>query len=69
MPVILAPEAWDAWLDPKVRKDEALLSLLKPFYADRMQAWPVSAAVGKVANQGEELFWPLISEPAGGLFD
>src|SRR5687768_14677273 len=69
MPVILAPEAWDAWLDPKVRKDEALLSLLKPFYADRMQAWPVSAAVGKVANQGKELFWPLISEPAGGLFD
>ncbi|MCC2683033.1 MAG: hypothetical protein K0S36_2597 [Nitrosospira multiformis] len=60
MPVILASEAWDAWLDPGFRKDEILLSLLKPFDADRMQAWPVSAAVGKVMNQGEELFYPLI---------
>jgi putative SOS response-associated peptidase YedK len=68
MPVILAPEAWEAWLDPEFRKDETLLSLLKPFDADRMQAWAVSAAVGKVANQGEELFCPLISESAGDLF-
>ena len=55
MPVILPPETWDIWLDPERRQDESLLSLLKPFDADRMQAWPVSPAVGKVANQGEEL--------------
>ena len=60
MPVILSPESWDAWLDHNLRKDEILLSLLKPFDADRMQAWPVSPAVGKAVNQGEELFRPLI---------
>jgi putative SOS response-associated peptidase YedK len=68
MPVILAPEAWEACLDPGFRKNEVLLFLLKPFGTDRMQAWPVSAAVGKVTNQGEELFCPLISGSAGGLF-
>jgi len=55
MPVILAPETWDIWLDPQRRQDEGLLSLLKPFDADSMRAWPVSPAGGKVANQREEL--------------
>jgi putative SOS response-associated peptidase YedK len=69
MPVILSQDTWDTWLDPNLRRDEILLSLLKPFDADRMQAWPVTPAVGKVVNQGEELFRPLISEQEGGLFD
>jgi putative SOS response-associated peptidase YedK len=69
MPVILSQNAWDTWLDPELRRDEILLSLLKPFDADRMQAWPVTPAVGKVANQGEELFRPLIPEQGRGLFD
>lgn len=60
MPVILSPEAWEAWLDPDVKQEEILLSLLKPFDAERMQAWPVSSAVGRVANQREELIQPLI---------
>jgi putative SOS response-associated peptidase YedK len=59
MPVILLPETWEAWLDPELRRDELLLPLLKPFDPDRMHAWAVSAAVGKVANQGEELMRPL----------
>ncbi|MBA4143555.1 MAG: SOS response-associated peptidase [Nitrosospira sp.] len=60
MPVILPPETWDIWLDPERRQDEGLLPLLKSFDADRMQAWPVTPAVGKVANQGEELIQVLI---------
>jgi putative SOS response-associated peptidase YedK len=60
MPVILPPEAWEPWLDPELRRDETLLPLLKPFDAERMHAWAVSPAVGKVANQGEELILPLI---------
>jgi len=59
MPVILPPEAWEAWLDPELRRDELLLPLFKPFDADRMHAWAVSTAVGKVANQGEELIRSL----------
>ena len=58
MPVILSPEDWAAWLDPEPKEDESLLSLLKPFDAEQMQAWAVSRAVGKVANQGEELILP-----------
>jgi putative SOS response-associated peptidase YedK len=60
MPVILPPEAWEAWLDPELRRDEMLLPLLKPFDAERMYAWAVSADVGKVANQGEELIQPFV---------
>lgn len=60
MPVILPPEDWAAWLDPEPKEDEILLSLLKPFDAEQMQAWAVSPAVGKVANQGEELIQPAV---------
>lgn len=59
MPVILAQEEWEAWFDPDYRPDEPLLALLKPYNAQRIQAWPVSSAVGKVANQGEELIRPV----------
>jgi putative SOS response-associated peptidase YedK len=52
MPVILPPEDWAAWLDPKPREDESLLSLLKPFDTEQMQAWPVSSAVGKMRIRG-----------------
>jgi putative SOS response-associated peptidase YedK len=51
---------WGTWLDPDCKADDALLVLLKPYDAERMHAWPVSAAVGKAANQGEQLFQPLI---------
>ncbi|ABB73358.1 SOS response-associated peptidase [Nitrosospira multiformis] len=68
MPVILPEDAWDTWLDPDLRRNEILLSLLKPCDENRMQAWPVTQAVGKVVNQGEELFRPLISEQEGDFF-
>lgn len=68
MPVILSQDAWDTWLDPDLRRDEILLSLLKPCDENRIQAWPVTQAVGKVVNQGEELFRPLISEQEGDFF-
>ncbi|SCX62763.1 SOS response associated peptidase (SRAP) [Nitrosospira sp. Nsp1] len=45
MPVILSPEDWAAWLDPEPKQDEILLSLLKSFDAEQMQAWPVSPSV------------------------
>ena len=60
MPVILLPDAWEAWLDPDLKQEEILLPLLKPFDAGQMQAWAVPSAVGKVAKQEEELIQPLI---------
>lgn len=59
MPVILPPEAWDNWLTAGPLPDEVLLSLLKPFSSGQMQLWPVSPAVGRTANEGEQLIQPL----------
>jgi putative SOS response-associated peptidase YedK len=59
MPVILDPE-WEAlWLDPSVTDPFAVLPLLQPFPAERMEAYPVGHAVGAVANDGPELLLPL----------
>jgi putative SOS response-associated peptidase YedK len=63
MPVILAPGDYELWLDPAVHDPRALEPLLRPFPAERMRAYPVSAAVNSPRNQGPELLEPL--NPAG----
>jgi len=50
MPVILGPESWELWLDPKVRGREALEPVLVPFPAGRMAAEPVSRRVNDVSH-------------------
>ena len=45
MPVILASKDFDPWLDPSVPADDAILSLLRPFPADGMTAFPVGLQV------------------------
>ena len=47
MPVILEPDAWEAWLDPEARDTDALSALLRP--ADDA-AW-VSYAVDTQVNR------------------
>lgn len=59
MPVILPPEVWDAWLTPTQQPDDILLSLLQLYSAEQMQLWPVSPAVGRTSNQGEQLIQPV----------
>ncbi|MEO6561569.1 MAG: SOS response-associated peptidase family protein, partial [Nitrosospira sp.] len=54
MPVILREDDWDTWHPLCLTPDRVLLPLLKPFEPDLMQLWPISPAVGNVANQGEE---------------
>ena len=51
MPVILAPEDYDRWLDPQFQDKEKLLGLLRPFPADRLQAIPVSTLVNSPRNE------------------
>ncbi|MGG7056077.1 SOS response-associated peptidase [Nitrosomonas sp. ANs5] len=58
MPVIIPPEVWDAWLTPAEQPDDMLLSLLQ-LSAAPMQLWPVSPAVGRTSNQGEQLIQPV----------
>jgi putative SOS response-associated peptidase YedK len=57
MPVILHRDDEDAWLD-KHTEPAHLLSLLTPYPANAMAAFPVSRAVNNPANEGAELMRP-----------
>jgi len=59
MPVILPPEAWDAWLDSDNHDVEQLAGLLKPADEELLTVWPVDPAVGNVRNNRPELARPL----------
>jgi putative SOS response-associated peptidase YedK len=50
MPVILPPETYDLWFDPAVREVEQLLSLLVPYPAEDIEAYPVSRRVNNPSN-------------------
>ncbi|MEY2426020.1 MAG: hypothetical protein QOI61_1592 [Actinomycetota bacterium] len=58
MVVCLPEEAWDAWLDPAVGKDEAA-KLLVPIPSSKLRAYPVVPLVSNVKNEGPELLEPL----------
>ncbi len=62
MPVILAPEDHEAWLDPA--GGEAAQRLLRPFPAERMALHPVSPRVGNPRNDDAGLIEP-VAEPRG----
>jgi putative SOS response-associated peptidase YedK len=59
MPVILPPEDYAMWLDPDFDEKEPLTTLLKPYPADAMEAYPVSRKVNKPSNNE-----PSVLEPA-----
>jgi putative SOS response-associated peptidase YedK len=50
MPVILAPQDYDLWLDGQVRDASRLLPLLVPCPPEEMTAYPVSPLVNNPAN-------------------
>jgi putative SOS response-associated peptidase YedK len=58
MPVIVAPDAYDVWLDPSSERDE-LTGLLVPYPEDEMEAYPVSRFVNSPSNND-----PRCVEPA-----
>jgi hypothetical protein len=55
MPVIIAPENRDRWLDPGSAPED----LLRPYPADQMTMWPVSTKVNSPKNEGRELIEPI----------
>ena len=57
MPVILPASAYDRWLDVDEPVSE-LQSLLKPYPADEMAAYPISIYVNNPRNQGPECIEP-----------
>ncbi len=62
MPVILKPEDYDLWLDPKMKKAELVKPLLQPFPQDQMTGYPVSEKVNKADHEGLDCVRPLDSE-------
>ena len=63
MPVILDPGDEARWLDHRLTEADQVLDCLRPFPAERMEAYPVSALVSSPRNDGSELIEP--ATPAG----
>jgi putative SOS response-associated peptidase YedK len=59
MPVILAPEDYDLWLDPTVQDMDRLQPLLRPYPSEEMVAYPVSAKVNNPANDTPDCIVPV----------
>lgn len=60
MPVILAPGDWEAWLKTEAKDAVGLQSLLKPYSAEDMAAWPVSTKVSSPRNDSVECMEALV---------
>lgn len=59
MPVILAPEDFEAWLDVDGTPPEEAAKLLKPAPSDWFEIVPVSTRVNRAANDGPGLIEPV----------
>ncbi|MBC8509958.1 MAG: SOS response-associated peptidase [Chloroflexi bacterium] len=59
MPVILPPDAYDTWLTPGEKSPQELNDLLRPYPAEEMDAYPVSAFVNNPRNDSPECVQPL----------
>jgi putative SOS response-associated peptidase YedK len=58
MPLILAPEGEDLWLDPRTQEPELLAPLLAPPGAGEMEAFPVSRRVNSPVNDDAAVLDP-----------
>ncbi len=69
MPVILDPSAYDLWLDPGMKKVDAISEILQPYDAGLMRCYPVSRRLNSAANDDEECSSAIeISQIQGALF-
>lgn len=59
MPVILQPQAYDRWLDPKNQQSEDLQNILDRQHIRKLSHFPVSKMVNRVQNNSPELIRPL----------
>lgn len=64
MPVLLPPESWSTWLDPRCQDLEALQALLRPSPAESLELVPVGLRVNDVRHDDPECVRPV----PGGLF-
>src|SRR6266567_2378814 len=64
MPVIVAPEAFDFWLDPNVDAEMAS-AVIQPAPDALLESYEVSTAVNRTANDTPDLLAPLREEEMG----
>jgi putative SOS response-associated peptidase YedK len=60
MPLILAEQDYDLWLDTAIKKPELLEPLLREYPANLMIGYPVSGRVNKSDCEGHDLIEPLV---------
>ena len=65
-PLLVPSQDWSRWLDPALEDPGA--DLLVPGTPGVLDAWPVSAAVGNVRNDGPQLVEPVEAGPEPTLF-
>jgi putative SOS response-associated peptidase YedK len=64
MPVFIAPEAFDMWLDCDHVDTDMAMALIRPADENLLEAYPVSIAVNRAANDFETLIAPVDEETA-----
>jgi putative SOS response-associated peptidase YedK len=64
MPVFIAPEAFDAWLNCDHDETDAAMALIRPADDALLEAHPVSTAVNRAANDSEALIAPAAEDAA-----
>lgn len=62
MPVILHPEDEQLWLNRAVTDVGTITPLLRPYPANQLEAYPVSASVGSVRNDEPALIEPYMPD-------
>jgi putative SOS response-associated peptidase YedK len=62
MPVIVPPEAFDLWLDCAKVDGKIAAALLTPAREDLLEAYEISPAVNRVANDSQALIAPVAAD-------
>lgn len=63
MPVILPAGDWDRWLDPTLSDRPTLETMLRPYPAGDLTAWPVTTLVNNPRNDSPECITPIDPTP------
>ena len=64
MPVVIAPDAFDLWLNCAEVDAETAAALIAPAPGDLLEAYPVSTDVNRVANDNAKLLEPVAAGAA-----
>jgi putative SOS response-associated peptidase YedK len=64
MPVVIVPEAFDLWLDCAKIDAETAAALIAPAPENLFEAYEISTAVNRTANDSPAVIAPLGSQPA-----